>query len=128
MALALRYAHRNARQQDFYWRKTTADVFGQSISLEFSSPNGVYSRGFCSRKALLSCVRTDIQEYLTNEYRSLETDVYGLVQVCRFSQQLFEFDRLTGLFVRELAPIQVLTRGNNAIFYSPADISVLGLA
>jgi hypothetical protein len=103
--------------------------FAKSTRVEFGSEDGSYSKGFASRDLLLTAVRSDIERYLDPALASLVLgNLTGLLQAIQDPRRLFEFSSLADVFVRQLAPSQVLFRDDSvAIFYSPARVDCFGL-
>ncbi len=130
VALALCYdtEERDTAGFGIEWLKTASLVFGESIEVEFGAPDGSYSRAFAQKDALLGAVRDDISEFLAPAYKQqLIGNITGLFQACQAPERLFEFDRLARLFAHQIAPIQVLSRSDGAIFCSPARLDKFGL-
>lgn len=119
-----------ASERDFTAMGRAASLcFGDSIELEFGASDGAYSRGFGSKEALLNAVRKDISKYLNPTYQEvIRNNAVGLLQAIQDPSQLFEFSLLADVFVRQLAPCQVLYReASDAIFFSPARLNRFGL-
>jgi hypothetical protein len=76
---------------------------------------------------LLSAVRQDIRSYIAPEWQAeILNNPRGIIQTAPDPRRAFDFERLAPIFAREIAPFQVLERGQ-AMFYSPARLNSLGL-
>jgi hypothetical protein len=111
-------------------------VFGdETIEIEFGASDGSYSRGYVSKRKLREAVREDIGEYLAPKYQTrLKEDITTLLQAVTAPHLLFDFERLTTLFAREISPSQVLSRfagdvkrHSSPVFFSAARLNTLGL-
>jgi len=110
------------------WGHAASVCFGDSIEVEFGPDDSSYARAYVGKKSLLQAVRRDIREFLNPEHaEALLGDMTGLLQAVQAPDRLFDFNRLSTVFVREIVPIQVLTRSKLAIFYSPARLDAFGL-
>ena len=99
------------------------------VEVEFGPLDGSYSKGFASQSFLLRAVRPDVATYLRPSLAPIVVEnMTGLLQAIQEPARLFDFSVLADLFVRQLAPSQVLFRDESvAIFYSPATIDRFGL-
>ena len=111
------------------WTLEAEKSFGPALEVEFGTIDGSYSRAFVNRERLFQAVRDDYLDYIDEKYKEQNTgNMKGLLQAIYTPNRLFEFRKLATLFATEIAPVQVLTRGSNqAVFYSPARLTVLGL-
>jgi hypothetical protein len=110
------------------WQVCASFVFGKSIEVEFGANDGSYSRGYASQQSLLSSVRDDFLSLVAPKYQSqIEGNITGTFQAIQTPDRLFEFGKLTKVFAHELVSTQVLMRGDNAIFFSPARLTAFGL-
>ncbi|MBI4903378.1 MAG: FRG domain-containing protein [Acidobacteria bacterium] len=102
---------------------------GDSMEVEFGASDGAYSRAFVSRTDLLHAVRNDVGTYLNPRVMpQITTNMTGLLQAIQEPSRLFEFAALANVFVRQLAPCQVLYRSTStAAFFSPARLDRFGL-
>jgi len=116
--------HRHEPQKQ---AKIASEFIGDSVRVEFGAKDGSYSRGYVSSVELLAAVRNDIAQYIKPQWRGMCADVSALVLAVQAPQYLFDFRRLAALFARQIAPCQVLTRIDSAMFFSPARLSAFGL-
>jgi hypothetical protein len=119
---------RNPDRKGLDWDAEAEVCFGDVISVEFGPDDGSYARAFVNRQQLLSAVRVDIADYLNVAYKAqVLGNITGLLQAVFVPNRLFEYRKLAHLFATQLAPIQVLTRDDYAIYYSPARLTKFGL-
>lgn len=110
-----------------HWEQAACLCLSNPVQVEFGSVDGSYSRGFASRVGLTAAIRQDYISYVVDEWKEkLSDNVVGVLQKSWIPKQTFDYSSLALIFVRELAPYQVLAR-HTAVFYSPARLSVLGL-
>ena len=114
------------RAEEF--NKVTDACWGATQEVSFGAPDGSYATAWVSQQALLTCVRPDIEKFLAPKYKDhVLGHSTGLLQACSDPRKLFDFRLLAGLFATQLAPVQLLTRGRKAIFYSPARLNTFRL-
>ena len=102
--------------------------FGDSQWVEFGASDGSYARAYAGKNALLGCVRSDISEFLAPQFKEdVARNIVGILQGCSDPQKLFDFRLLASLFATQISPVQVLTRGSNAVYFSPARLDSFGL-
>lgn len=99
------------------------------VVLELTNEYGSVTRCYASPSKIINCFREDVKDILCDE---LTQDINSEI-LLRINQAnlLFDFTKLTELFKDELIPYQVLynsEKNNPVIYYSPAQISVLGYA
>jgi hypothetical protein len=117
------YSHASVDER----QRMLADLFGgPTIHLEFRSADGASSRGLASVRDLLAAVRSDIDERWANdEWRTRAREPKLMLQMCYGPQRLFDFKRLTGLFVDQIGPTQL--NRDEPYFFHPARLEILGL-
>lgn len=100
--------------------------FGSAHEIEIASSDGSYSRSLVSDSAVMGSIRTDFLSF-TNLDKGKELSPTNLYQIINDPRKIFEYDKLCDWFVSQVIPCQVLTRQKNAVFFSPARLSVMGL-
>lgn len=102
--------------------------FGESQWVEFGASDGSYSRAYAAQNALLACVRRDVSAFLAPAFKDqVEGNIVGMLQGCSDPKKLFDFRLLASLFATQISPVQVLTRGSEAVYFSPARLDSFGL-
>lgn len=101
------------------------DLLDDVIKINFGAKNGGDNFAFPSREHLRDAVRTDIMDFIDDTDRI--DDIHYLLQALYSPRYLFDFDKLTSLWIREIIPAELLiSKGEKAVFYSPARIDSLG--
>lgn len=130
LALNLLWLQSGTSKFDWDWANIFKPFIPDEIELEFSALAGVASRGFASNEKLFSCVREDISDLIKPEFK--ERFLKGIIPTIQFiiePDKLYEFQKLKGLFVEELIPVQAVIRDLNfPIYFTPARLSIFGLA
>lgn len=102
--------------------------FGEAQWLEFGASDGSYSRAYAGQDALLASVRPDISAFLAPGFKQqVEGNIVGMLQGCSDPKRLFDFRLLASLFATQISPVQVVTRGSEAVYFSPARLVSFGL-
>jgi hypothetical protein len=99
------------------------------IVLELTNEYGSKTRCYASPSKILSSFREDLKEILADELKD-KINSYILLRINK-PDLLFNFNHLLELFKDELIAYQVLYNSedeNPVIFYTPTQISVLGIA
>jgi len=124
-AIALRGDFRNPDSR--HWERAAEECLVNPIELEFGTTDGSYSRGYASAANLAAAFRPDILSHVSDRWQDqMATNPRWILQSAWNPKKSFDFQALTLLFARELAPYQVLAR-DSAVFYSPARLDTLGL-
>jgi hypothetical protein len=114
------------RMEEF--ESVASACFGDSQWVEFGASDGSYSRAYAEKNALLGCVRPDISAFLAPQFKKqVEGNIVGMLQGCSDPRKLFDFRLLASLFATQIGPVQVLTRGSEAVYFSPALLDSFGL-
>jgi hypothetical protein len=103
---------------------------GSAVEVETAMDDNSYSRGYASVEELFLAVRPDFSKYLADEWRSRITTIHAILQVATNPRHVFDFEALTRVFTRQIAPTEVVLRGaetGKARIYNPARIMRLGL-
>jgi hypothetical protein len=101
------------------------DLLGESFEVEFGATDGSSSRGYVTCKSLIDALRPDIEDLLLDEYKSRSRDARGLLRLAYSPSRLFDFEKFSQLFAREVIPTQILTRDFK--LFSAADLQTFGL-
>jgi len=102
--------------------------FGDSLEVALGAPDGSHATAYVEEDALLGCVRSDISTFLVPETEEeVEGSIIGLVLGCSDPTRLFDFRPLASLFATQICPVQVITRRDMAVYYSPACLDSFGL-
>jgi hypothetical protein len=103
-------------------------VLHEPVDIELAgSGENVHAFAWTSDSSLRSAVRSDFSLMLKEEARQeVLDDTVRLLLAARNPRLLFDFDRLTDLFARELVPTQIALDDTNPTFFSPARLDVLG--
>ncbi len=124
-AIALRGDFRNPDGR--HWERAAKECLVEPIELEFGAIDGSYSRGYASAASLAAAFRPDILSHVSDRWKDqIAKNPRGILQTAWNPKKSFDFQALTLLFAREVAPYQVLAR-DTAIFYSPARLNSFGL-
>lgn len=111
-----------------HWELGAQRLYGDTLYIEYGANDGSYSRGYAAVQSIRGSVRSDIGEFVGTDISDEFFDnPVSLLRSTRVPQQVFEFDALWALLVREIIPTQVVMR-NTALFYSPLRLTKFGLA
>jgi len=103
---------------------------GPIIEVEITMEDDSYTRGYARQSDLARAVREDFPQYLKNKWRPKITKIQHRLQVANVPSRVFDFGRLSHVFVQQIAPTQVVLRGENsgkARLYNIARAAKLGL-
>ncbi|MBZ0318313.1 MAG: hypothetical protein K8L91_18010 [Anaerolineae bacterium] len=114
-------------KDESYMEVVKQSCFGELIEIEFGAGDGSYSRSYVPKEKLLWAVREDVESYIAIQYRDfILGNIEGLLQAVRTPSCLFNFERLTDVFVEYIVPFQIL-KNREVKYYTPARVTVLGL-
>lgn len=109
----------------------TKQLLGKLNDIDIAS-GGARTRAFVSEKGILSCIRSDIFDFITpGERKEIEESKmgigYGLLSILGEPSRLFEFTGFIDVFAQEVLPTQFLIRlEKDLILFNPIQIEVLG--
>lgn len=103
------------------------EFLGRLIEIEFHTVEGTYSRSYAAADDLRACMRSDILDLLAPTWREQIAGPHNIIQMIQAPDRLYEFDAVSSLFARQIAPLQVVMRGGKAKLYNPALFKSLGL-
>jgi hypothetical protein len=114
------------RVEDF--ELVASSCFGDSQWIEFGAADGSYAKAYVGKQMLLNCVRDDISTFLAPKFKDqVEGNIIGMLQGCSDPKRLFNFRLIASLFALQISPVQVLTRGASAVYFSPVRLDSFGL-
>jgi hypothetical protein len=127
-ALAQTTALAIAYEQSGHDRRATAEGFDQGFKIELAGGGeNVHAFAWANEAALRKAVRDDFPDLLAeSERENVLALTFNVVISARNPRLLFDFDRLTDLFARQLIPTEVALDADNPTFFSPARLDVLG--
>jgi hypothetical protein len=100
------------------------------IEVEIAMHDGSYTRGFANRENLAEAVRSDFAAHLKKKWQSQIYQIQHILQVASVPSRVFEFAKLSQVFVRQIVPTQVVFRGQKtgkARLYNLARAERIGL-
>ena len=106
-------------------------IYPDAFWVEMGGLDGSYSHGQVRNRSLRICIRKDIGKYLAPKWRHYQDQPSSLIQIVRDPQRLFNLQKFTSVFVREIVPTQVVCRVLNldgSPYFSPYRIQVFGLS
>ena len=106
------------------------ELLGETQELEFATIEGTTSRGRAGRRALVDAFRDDIGEIRSEDLRrSRVPEPSRTLQAIRSPRYMFSFPDVVRLFASQIVPTQVvMQRSDLAVFFSPASLTVFGIA
>jgi hypothetical protein len=99
--------------------------FGVGLAVEFGTRQGGDQWAWVPEKSVISAIRPDLHELLSQEDAWRASDMKALFHVIHNPRRLFEFDPFKTLFLRFCIPIQVMD-GRPFVLFSPVDVEAFG--
>jgi hypothetical protein len=126
------YERTPAAQLDGNAQKRLAELClgGSVIEVEIAMSDRSYTRGFATREDLADAVRSDFASHLREEWQSQIVQIQHILQVAPVPSRVFDFAKLSRVFIRQIVPTQVVLRGQEtgkARLYNLARAKRIGL-
>ncbi|MGC1497987.1 MAG: hypothetical protein WA790_19435, partial [Sulfitobacter sp.] len=111
-----------------HWEDASKALFGETLYVEFGADDESYSRSYVSVNAMRNAIRSDISDYVSQEFKSAQiVHPINVLRMASVPQQLFDTEPFFPLFLKEIVPMQVLMR-DQALFFSPVRLTIFGLS
>jgi hypothetical protein len=110
-------------------RDVLEELLGPVTKIGFGAADGSGASAYGANARLRQALRRDLLAHAAPAHREVFGELTTLLQLETRPQYLYEFDELSDLFGRQIAPIQTVRYGNDqVIFFSPGRVQSFGLA
>ncbi|MFN8242929.1 MAG: FRG domain-containing protein [Ferruginibacter sp.] len=101
-------------------------LLGECMKVSFAYPDSSGSSAFAGLESIRQAYAIDLVNSVTEEYRERAAKVFDSFTFIYNPRILFDFEKFTDLFVKEIIPIQVAFRKNLVVF-NPAKLITFGI-
>ena len=105
------------------------ELLGPVTYISFGATDGSGANAYVANTSIHRALRRDLLAHAASAHHEAFGELTTVLQLETRPQYLYEFDELSDIFGRQIAPIQTVRYGNNLVmFFSPARLQSFGLA